>query len=249
VRRILRENMLIEVYDQENDIYYKSIIQELNPDAIAIGIPMKEQKQLLLYEGTTWTLRLLMDNAIYFFQSRVIGRKYSGNVPLYLISWPEGEQIERKQRREYFRLRTVLDLEYWVLQEESFSSSSDKEPEENPAETDEVLGQIDWKMPLEKLVKFLGEPEKGLVADLSGGGLLMILFREIPVGSLLGIRLFLGKKGKERAVLVKGKVVRVAAADKKAIRFRHGVQFVDISSRVREEIIQYVFTRSREKMR
>lgn len=243
MRRILRENMLIEVYDQESDIFYKSIIQELNPDAIANGIPMREQKQLLLHGGTTWTFRLQMETAVYFFKSKVIGRKYSRHIPLYLISWPEEEEIERKQRREYFRLRSVMDLQYWVL------LSGDKRSEDDPAEANEIVEPIDWSKPLEKLVKFLGEPKKGILADISGGGLLMILPQEIPVGSLVGVRLFLGRQGQEKELLVKGKVVRVEAADKKANRFRHGIQFQDISSRVQEEIIQYVFIRSREKMR
>ncbi len=243
MRKTLRENMLVEVYDQENDVYYKSIIQEVNPDSIAIGIPMKERKQLLLHEGTAWTLRLVLGNAVYFFKSRIVGRKYSGRVPLYLISWPEEEEIDRKQRREYFRLSVAIDLHFWVLQEEDFSSL------DSSAEKEEESGGLDLEERLEKLVNSLGAPGKGIAADLSGGGLLMVFSQEVPAGSLVVMRLFLEGKGREKAVLVKGKVIRVAAVDKKATRFRHGVQFIDISSRVQEEIIQFVFTRSREKIR
>lgn len=244
MRKTLRENMLIEVYDQENNVYYKSIIQEVNPDSIAIGIPMKDRKQLFLHEGTPWTLRLVMDKAVYSFKSRLVGRKYSGRVPLYLISWPEEEEIERKQRREYFRLPVAIDLHFWVLQEgDSFSF------EDSSAKKEEEPGGLNLQDPLEKLVNSLGEPEKGLAADLSGGGLLMVHSREVPAGSLVVIRLFLREKGREKAVFVKGKIIRVAAVDKKATRFRHGVQFIDLSSRVQEEIIQFVFTRAREKIR
>ncbi len=232
IKQFFRENMQVEVYEHQSEMFYKSIIQEVNDDQIAIGIPMKKQDSMMLYEDEVRLFRVPSGDGIYYFESRVLGRKKSNNIPLYLISWPE--KVDRKQRREFFRFSCSFDLHYWIIQK---SNEQQKDLGFNP------------RQPAEKIIQYLGKPQKALTTDLSGGGLQMALEKRIPVETLLAIKVFIRSKKVEEDLVVKGKVVR---ADEQVVSkgklYRHGIQFVDLNMAMREKIIQLVFTLSREKL-
>lgn len=218
-QKLFYENMLLEVYDHQKQVYGKSIVQEVNRDNIAIGVPMKKKEKIALQEGEEYTFRAALEDALYYFQSRVLRTKFSGNVLLYLISWPQ--KVERRQRRNYFRLPCSLEAHYLVISESGPDS---------PAEAPEV--------------------ETALVANLSGGGLLLVTGRALPLGTILLLRLFLQSKKEKKEILVKGKIVRGSPQKigKKAVRYRYGVEFFDLSEKDRDQIIRYLFTIMRERL-
>jgi len=247
LKNLFHENMLLEVYDHNGRAYCKSIIQEVNKDNIAIGIPMKMQEQVVLQEGAAYTFRVVLDDALYYFRSRVLGTKISGHVILYLISWPQ--KVERRQRRHFFRFPCALDAHYWILSGEGGLSENDASPPPGKEEKGAPKGEYPrGKMPLNIMAESQ-EPEKALIVNISGGGLLLASGRYLPEGSVLALRFFLhGKKQKE--VLVKGKVVRTYPFKiGKVVRYRYGIEFLDLNERVRDEIIRYIFTISRERLR
>jgi c-di-GMP-binding flagellar brake protein YcgR len=220
LKSIFYENMLLEVYDHQHQVYGKSIIQEVNRDNIAIGIPMKKKEQVVLQEGTVYSFRAVLDDALYYFSSKVLGTKLSGYVLLYLISWPQ--KVERRQRRNFFRAPCALDAQYLVVS----GCAGRLSPGESP------------------------EPQRALVTNLSGGGLLLVTVKELPVGAILLLRLFLQSKEREKEILVKGRVLRVSPFKAgKVVRYRCGVEFLELKEQVREEIIRFIFTVLRERLR
>ena len=88
MKGLFRENMLLEVFIKSKNAYYKSIVQEVNEEDLAIGIPMKKRDLAILPEGESLVFRLNARDALYYFKSKVIGTKKSGQVLLYLISCP-----------------------------------------------------------------------------------------------------------------------------------------------------------------
>jgi len=238
-KNIFRENERIEVLDDIQKIYYKSIIQEVNTDNIAIGVPMGKQGQLFLYGAEERTFRFIYNNTQYFFKSKVLGRKYSGRIPLYLISWPE--EVKRVQQRAFFRFPCSFDIGYWILQpgdtgEDNFSNN-------------EADSSVESEMTSEKLIESLGPPEKGLMADISGGGLQLVTGYNIPKGSILALLISLHSKKEKKIFLLKGKVVWAGnPKDEKIKRHRHAVEFLDIDKNLREELIRFIFILSRERI-
>ena len=77
-KNLFYENMLLEVYDHRKQVYGKSIIQEVNDDNLAIGIPMKKNEQVALQEGVTYSFRAVLDDGLYYFVGEVLGTKSSG---------------------------------------------------------------------------------------------------------------------------------------------------------------------------
>ncbi|MEW5919726.1 MAG: flagellar brake domain-containing protein [Bacillota bacterium] len=244
VDKIFRENMLIEVYDEESKIYYKSLIQEVDEGSFAIGVPMKGQNQLMMREKNSYSMRTAVGDALYSFNSRMIGRTRSGNIPLFVLAWPD--EIKRSQRRQFFRLAVSLDAHYWILQK-----GKSNEEDDAVHELDNIKPPLDLRQPLNKLVDALGEPARGIAVDISGGGVALVVNRFIPEGSLLAVRLFLKCKTSEKVMLLKGRVMRCFNLEvvKGLQRHRLGVEFEDMSEKVRDDLINFIFTLSREKAR
>lgn len=219
LQQFFYENMLLEVFDHEKQLYGKSIVQEVNSDHIAIGVPMVKTGLLPLQEGETYTFRAVRDDALYEFQSRVLGTKVSGEVMLYLLSPPE--KLKRKQRRRFFRLPCSLEIHYKVISSGDAGATEEGEPS-----------------------------QKAMAADLSGGGLLLVTNRELPPGAVLLLRLFLESKKEKKEIQLKGRVVRFSPFKiGRAVRHRYGIEFIELSERTRDEIIRFLFTTMRERLR
>lgn len=219
-RKLFHENMLLQVYDPERKTYAKSILQEVNEDSIAIGVPMIRSDGVALREKEEYTFRAAREDGLYYFQSKVLGTKMSGNVLLYLISWPA--DIKRRQRRNYFRLPCNLQACYTVISEGA----------EFPADAKEKEG------------------ERGLVVNLSGGGLLLVTSRSLFPGTLLYLHLILQCKKGKKEMRLKGRVLRSSPlkVNNKTLRYRCGVEFVEISEKERDKIISFLFALMRERL-
>lgn len=249
VKKIFKENVPIEVYDEQSDEYYKSIIQEVGSGTLAIGIPMKGQDQLLMREKKSYALRLTVDDGLYSFSTRVKGRARSGNVSLFVLEWPE--EVKRSQRRQFFRLTLSAEADYWLLQkgESSDAAAKEEKPGGDGESGEPEVPEINLNLPLNKLVHSLGDPEKGLIINVSGGGVCLVVNHFIPEDSLLAMRLYLQGKVGRKTVLNKGRVVRSVSIEqgKGVIRYRLGITFEGMTEKARDDLINFIFTLSREK--
>ncbi len=253
MKNLVRENMLLEVYDQNNNIY-KSIVQEVNEENFAIGVPTKKNEQVALNEGQILGLKFVLEDALYYFQSKVAGVKISGQVLLYLISWPE--KVQRLQRRKHFRFPCMIDLFYWLLPKSGDLSHGlplkSKDGKENAGK--KKKGQLsvdrDEQEFLLRWAESLGEPQKEEAIDISGGGLLMVTDRKLLLGDRLLLRFFLKSNREAKEIIVKGKISRVNIFTVgKLERYRYGVKFLNINEKTRDEIIGFIFAKSRERIR
>ena len=251
IRSVFRENLLIEVFEPEQQIYYKSIIQEVHDDYVDIGIPLRKQKQLDMAENSTWEFRLIVKDTLYYFRSRCLGYQEEEQVTLYRIAWPE--KVHRVQRRKFFRLPCSFDAHYWVLKK-----PWDKE-EQIPQmlsvfttnDGDAKKSAIPGRKPLSlgKLAELMGDPVKALIADISGGGLQLVAPQWMPMGTVLLLGLFLKSKQKEKTFFVKGRIVWVGPHQpKRTVRFRYAVEYMDIPEQIKEEIVRFIFVLMRERM-
>lgn len=244
VKDFFRENELLEVYDPSSESYYKSIIQEVNDDNMAIGVPMKGLERYPMEEGSTLTFRMIVQGALYYFQSEVRGQRYSGNVLLYLISWPE--KLERRQRRKFFRISYTLDINFWLLPE----GQETKELEPYFAQKEPLGSQGKKEYLFRELVEILGAPAEGQAIDLSAGGLLMFTSFQLSKGTELLLSVALQNKEEDKRLLLYGKVVRTDALlyMGKAMKYRYGIVFQRMDERIRDMLVGFIFELSRQRM-
>jgi len=118
----LREGLPIELEVNEGDYpgKYKTKIEELKPDFITIGAPIHEGQFVPLREETSINVYFHDHISGYGFISRII-RRETEPIPVFAISYPE--QIVRVQRREFFRVPVVKELQYQVIVREGLSET------------------------------------------------------------------------------------------------------------------------------
>jgi c-di-GMP-binding flagellar brake protein YcgR len=227
LQKIIFINMLLEVYDDREQLYYKSIVQEINEASFAIGVPMAERKGLIMLPNSRWTFRTTLKDALYLFEAKVIGHTTSGDLLLFQIEWPK--KMERYQRRYFFRLPAFLDLCFWVLPE---------------GEEPRFKGEV----PDSGQINNLGDPEKAVALNISGGGILLLSPRKLSKDVRLLLQISLNAENLREALFIQAEIVREEVQKETGItRYYYGLCFVNITEKLREKIIKHIFILTRER--
>lgn len=104
-------NCILDIID-ENGKIYKSRVQEVNEDDIAIDIPMENGEYLLLQKDDE--IRAIIYNEktamLYKVKFKIIKRKVENNLKLYKLTMPY--EVKKLQRRNYVRVDVTKDIKY-----------------------------------------------------------------------------------------------------------------------------------------
>lgn len=146
-------NKKLEILIDEK--YFKSNIQDITEEYIAISIPINSGEYLPLSKGTIIDVIYYEEDNLYKFQSAVIGRKFE-NIPILLISNPV--EIKKIQRRKYVRVPTIGSVKYINLK---------NEPRTSPSAIQD------------------SEYMQAILLDLSGGGMKVKISEEIKLSNFL----------------------------------------------------------------
>lgn len=223
IDEIIQVHRKIEIGKEPQKIYYKSSIRGLGEGSFDIQPPSAPGRGVLFLRPREKVfVRVFVSREQFGFQTEVLKRK-KGKVPLYVIKTPVSEAVERIQLRQYVGIKCLLDAKY-----------------------QKVTGKHTERHVLPETEK------KGLILNLSGGGLLMALNDPDLEGELLMITFYVKLQGKEsRELKVQGKVVQWEESDYQSNNFKHlvEVEFEGLTERERDEIIAYIFQKMVEQKR
>lgn len=233
---VIRENDRMEIYSPQEKLYYKTLVQAVNDDTIAIGVPMAKNRRLFLKEDSVWTCCLVAEDALYYFKGVVLGR-ITEQVELIVLRRPT--VFQRKQRRRFVRFNhaILLDCWFWLWEREEGRYPLPHRP-----------------ITAEEYVRFmkennLGRPFQCMGVDISGGGLQVTVPQSMEVGDLLLMALYLDLNEEERILLLKGAVVRIDYHRRGGQNLkRYGIEFRDILEDMQETIVQFIFQAMRKRL-
>lgn len=207
---------------------YKSQVYDIYEDGeLEISMPTEGGKIILLPLGVRFEFVFYSNGGLYRAEGIVKERFKRDNLFVLVIEMKS--QLEKFQRREYFRLECTLDMKYYNIAEDDIADKT----------AEEVFDAIRSEQNIYEIEK------TGTVVDISGGGMRFVSEEENKAGSniLVVVRL-VGEKINKQFYLL-GKVISSvhAATDQK--KFEHRVHFKLKDSKVREEIVRYVFDEER----
>ncbi len=229
VERLLRTGARLQVVPEGEKVYYEAFVKELDPVGVTISEPVSSEGKLEMSPGESWRFYLVGEDALYSFRARILERIQEG----YRVERPQ--VLSRLQRREHYRLKCSLELEYWVIGGESSSTAV-------MGGTEKLLhaGSVKARQLLVK-EKLLPPGKRAFTVNLSGGGLQMIVTEPLPSQAELLIQLYLEGR-QEEGLEVKGKVIQAEPLQiGEQTRYRVGVSFFDLEEQTRERIIKYIF--------
>ncbi len=208
---VTRKTYRSELYDIESE------------DIIKIAMPMEQSKIVLLPVDAEYSLCFYTANGLYQCLARVVERFKSNN--LFVLSMELETDLQKYQRREYYRLNTVLDMKSRPIDES-----------EKPG-----IEQVQF---MDTDLTF----DNGTMVDISGGGARFISKVQYVQGSLIRFVFSLFVNGEVTEYKLTGKVLRSEPMENKEDSYENRIQFVNMVNDDRESIIKYIFEEER-KMR
>lgn len=188
-------------------------IQDIKDEYIAISIPIKDFQYLPLRKDEKIEVLYYDDGSIYKFSSIVVKRDKS-NIPLIWISMPN--KFEKIQRRKFVRVPLVY-------------------------ETKCALVSRDLEFNKENLSKI--KFEKGIILDLSGGGVRLKTDIAAQKDDVLALIIPISRGH----IIAKGEVKRTSTDELGEMVY--GINFIDLKTMEQEKIIRFVFQVMREHMK
>lgn len=202
--------------------YISQVQSILSGERMEIVMPMEGTKIVLLPVDAVFDMYLTTFSGLYQCFVRIIDRYKSNNV--YILAIELTSNLRRYQRREYYRFSCALEMKSRELQEEEVK----------------VVDTAD-----EYLIP--GLPLKqSVIVDISGGGLRFLSNQQYMPGNLIYINYKLMIKDKLKDYNVVGKVLAVRPSENRKGVYEHRVQYINMGTDDREEIIRYIFEEERK---
>jgi len=207
---ITRKTYRSELYDIESE------------DVIKIAMPMEQSKIVLLPVDAEYSLCFYTPGGLYQCLARVVERYKSNN--LFVLKMELETDLQKYQRREYYRLNTVLDMK---------SKAIDKD----------AMGGVAQVHFMDTDLTF----DNGTMVDISGGGARFISKVQYAEGSLIRFVFSLYVNGEVTEYKLTGKVLKSTPLENRDDSYENRIQFVNMVNDDRESIIKYIFEEERKK--
>lgn len=202
---------------------YKSSVYDILDDGrFEIVMPMEKQKLILLPVDGEYDVCFFSNGGMYRANVRIVDRQKINNT--YIVVAEMITNLHKYQRREYYRFNCIIEMAVREMNEQEIKAFS------------------------EGLSYLIEEAEmaRGVIVDISGGGLRFVSRQLYQSGSLLLMEFSLPVMGVEKEFFVAAKVIHSGEIEKREAEYENRVKFEFISNTTREEIIKYIFDAERK---
>ncbi|BCK00146.1 flagellar brake protein [Anaerocolumna chitinilytica] len=218
--------------DTEKKTLKSKVLDFPNYTSVIIAMPIIKGRIIPLSVGDKYSLRFFSQTGLYECKGLITDR--SNDDKIYILTVEITSALEKYQRRQFFRLSCVLDLDYYIASEAELSlryklkQNAFKTPEDKQACLD-ALEQCnrEWLM--------------GIVVDLSGGGIRLMSESVHEIGNTIQMRIQFTSKVNLKTDYISGVII---SADKMTNRngfYEYRAQFKEVLKEDREAIIKYIF--------
>ena len=210
--------------NQDSKLYTTKVYDVLSDDQIEVIMPSEQSKLILLPVDGEFQLFFYSDNGLYECVARVIDRYKSNNI--YILLFELETNLKKFQRREYYRYNIVLGM-----------ASRKLEPHEIDSDG-HILGdgELDESIPF----------DKSTIVDISGGGIRFVSRTPYQKGSYIVSKYSLPIRGRFKEYVLISRILEIRALEERRGGYEHRAQYINISNKDREEIIQFIFDEERK---
>lgn len=202
-----------------NDKLYKSSLQDLGDQFIAIATPITGGVYLPLHKGDSFIAYYYIDDKLlYEFDGVVTGRRQEEKIQLIVLEYPK--RLTLVQRREFVRVDIHQPVRYVI-------SKLDKELKTVDAHFDGAGGIT----------------KEGVLLDISGGGVRIRTAEKLERGEYITVDMNISG----RSLRLNGKIIRCVPDENKG--YATGVAFYEMSERTQDKIVQLIFEIMRKQLK
>ena len=202
---------------------YKSTVYDVSEDGkIMMVMPMEKAKMVLLPVEGEYEVCFFSHGGMYNANVRVVDRQKINNT--YVLITEMITNLHKHQRREYYRFNCIVEMltkELAKAEEEAFGK-----------QLGYLVSETDMK--------------RGVIVDISGGGLRFVSRQPFQEGKVLYLRFKLSINDQEKEFRLAARVVLSREIEKRQNEYENRVKFLYIDNTTREEIIKYIFDEDRK---
>jgi len=215
---------LIEIGDSHKT-YFSQIYDIMDDNRMKIGMPIEAGKVIPLEINFRYDCCFYTTNGLYQCRVVVVDRYKEGSI--YVLVVEAITELQKYQRRQYYRLGCTLDIRYRILDKhefDEFMQTPDKEEYAN-------------RKPM----------EKGVALDISGGGVRFTSEREHKKNDEMFLLLEINYDGNEKIYGILGRIISCEELKNKPGTYEYRVEYRNMQGGVREELIKYIFDEERKR--
>lgn len=227
IKKVVSEKKRKEL-EAEKSVFAKPLISKIydivDETQLKIAMPMAEGRIIPLPVNSRFDVCFFTSGGLYNSGFTVIER-YKEN-GLYILVVELIYELKKVQRRQYYRLECVMEVEYVKVDEEFLSQEID----------DYILE--------EKFKETAGA--KAIVMDISGGGIRFASEEKLADNDVVIVRLNLQLNNNQTLFGVLGRVLSSRKVRNNTGMYEQRIEYLDIQGQTRETIIRYIFEQERK---
>ena len=202
-------------------IYMSKLMDITSEDRIEVLMPSDKGRLVLLPVDGEYSICFYGAKGLYQCFSKIVDRYRSDNI--YILVLDLTSDLQKLQRREYYRFSCALELRTRPLTQDE-QTAYDKNHNYRITPGDNL--------------------QKGVVVDISGGGLRFVSNFQYEEGSTVYCSYKLPGSNKEYEMLCS--VLKVSEIESRPGLFEHRIQYITIDENSREDIIHFIFEEERK---
>lgn len=213
-------------------IYKSQLLDFFENGDIEISMPSENGQIRLLPLGLRYELVFYTKSGLYRGYGEVKERYKTDN--RFMLRVALHTPLNKYQRREYYRLNCAMEAAFYIINKEIAMLEHTDEIETALRESEEAAG----------------EKMSAYVRDISGGGMRFVTDVELPEDSYILVYIRLGEKAQDAVYPIVGRVISSGKVeDVTPAKYEQRVEFILKDSRVREDIIRFIFKEERKARR
>ena len=213
-------------------IYKSQLLDFFENGDIEISMPSENGQIRLLTLGLLYELVFYTKSGLYRGYGEVKERYKTDN--RFMLRVALHTPLNKYQRREYYRLNCAMEAAFYIINKEIAMLEHTDEIETALRESEEAAG----------------EKMSAYVRDISGGGMRFVTDVELPEDSYILVYIRLGEKAQDAVYPIVGRVISSGKVeDVTPAKYEQRVEFILKDSRVREDIIRFIFKEERKARR
>lgn len=211
----------------EKKMYYSKVYDILDEDILEIAVPLEKGRLVPLAVGSVYEIVFYGESGLYQCFTRIVDRYRNGSMHILVAELTSS--LQKYQRREYYRLSCLLEMETRPLADEEISALE-------KGELYDFLRKSSFPS---------GTCQAGTIVDISGGGLRFVSEKCYEKDSLVYCSFSLVREDGKRSYEAACKVLKVREMEEQKGTFEHRVKYQNLTSGEREEIIKFIFEEER----
>lgn len=216
-----------------------SVVYELDEtDYASIAIPIENSRLIPLEIGEYYLIYIFSKNGLFQCKAKVIKRfriQSAYAAQIQIIS-----DLEKQQRRQFFRLDIVQDMSFRVLAEDEWNeikklqnSFTDKSNIQEIKERLQTSNKHTW--------------QEGFIVDISGGGMKFNSKEVCTEDEIFQVKFTLATECGLKNFLIYAKVISCSEAKNLPDMYAKRIVFLNIKSDEREAIVRFIFEEERKR--